>query len=114
MTNKNIKQQEKFSVRNSRNNKVEILLDGRKICTLAKDIPFEIRTEIAYSMTRRLNRDIENTKDEMFVEKSFNDILRGSVIRSAKVYRNDGEKLPFAEERVKKPTPTKPWQTVYV
>lgn len=106
---KNTIQQEKFSVRHSRKNKVEVLLDGRPICTLAKDIPFEIRTEIAYSMARRLNRDIENTKDEMFGERSFNNIMRGTVVRSAKVYRD-----LFAAEMETKPTPEKPWRTVYM
>jgi len=109
MKNKNTQHQEKFSVRHSRKNKVEVLLDGRKICTLAKDIPFEIRTSIAYSIANRLNRDIENTKDEMFDEPSFNHLLSGTVIRSAKVYRD-----PFALEMEKKPTPEKPWRTVYM
>lgn len=111
---KNTNQQEKFSVRHSRKNKVEVLLDGRPICTLAKDIPFEIRTSIAYSMAKRLNRDIENTKDEMFDEPPFSHLLGGTVFRSAKMYHNIGEKLPFAEKMEKKPTPEKPWRTVYM
>lgn len=110
----NIIKPDKFTVRHSRKNKVEILLDGRKICTLAKDIPFEIRTSIAYSMAKRLNRDIENTKDEMFDEPPFYLILREKVFRSKNKRKNNGETPLFSTDTEPKSTEQKPWRTVYI
>lgn len=84
---------DRFKVRDTRKNKVQILLGSRVVAELDKSLPVEIRIDFAYKMVNALNMDIDDSEHgERIFETSYDELLKDTIVyRDAKAY---GKHLP--------------------
>ena len=86
---------DRFKVRSTRKNKVQILLGSRVVTELDKSLPVEIRIAFAHKMVNALNRDIDDSEHgwKRIFETSYDGLLNHTIVyRDAKAY---GKHLPL-------------------